>query len=282
MSSKRVLKRDKGVDPLRSKAWLRTLCVELGVESHREIQRIVNPASMVASVYGPRVPNSKFKAYDEGTSVPSPKLVVEVEKIVPGSSTVLNHVLWRVLRSCGSIEKNAKGWMYELVPLAPTIGFVLAPDHQIVLQGDHHFLPALERRAGFEALAALTIIFKLNLEGGNTEQAWAVAQSIFRVLLLMGPKLLNLGIAQELFDVYVERIFSQVTFDGNAFDLENYKFEAKAAFLEVLVERLHTQLASARDRRMRSYYGIQVLDGRCFIESGKVFLPKYKSIEAKS
>lgn len=256
-----------------------TISFHLGEESHRKIQRMVNPASLSISVYGLKIPNSKFKTYADGTAVPSAKLVAEVELHVKGSADILNLVLWRVLRSHGSIENNAKAWMYELVALT-SLGLVFTPDHKIALKGDHHFLPALERRAGFEALTALTIIFKLNLEAGDTEQAWNVAHSIFRVLLLMGGELLDLDIAQPLFELYVDRIFSQVTFDGKVFDFAGYKFEVIAAVFESIAQDLQVKLANARDRRMRSYYGLQILDGRHYIDFRESFRPKIKEIES--
>lgn len=192
--------------------------------------------------------------------MPNPVFVEEVDQKVKGSSWALNHVLWRVLREQGSIRKQARGWVRELVPEIQSL--VFTPDYEFRLYGNRHYLGSLERRASLDGLAALTILLKLSIEAGDTEQAWNFAHSIFRVLLIIGPELNEQTIAERVFDLYVGRIFTLVSFNGLVMDLENYPFLKMAAILGLLAEKLRQQHGSYRDRKMPSFYALQILNGQ--------------------
>lgn len=271
----RVAKRDEGVDPIRTRLWFLGLSNRFGELSPRQVQRLVNPEALRESDYGSMVLNNKFKAYATGKTVPSPKLVAKVEQQVRRSSWVLNHVLWKVLRAKESIAKDAKQWICELRSVSH---IVLSLEDEVCLRGDRHMLPALERRASIDALAALTIVFKLNLEAGDSEQAWNVALSIHKVLMLMSGELLATDTAQPLYDLYAERIFSQVTYDGMAFDLEANHFEVVMALFHLLTSKAQKELANPRDRRMPTYYGLLILEGRYSSGMHEEFQPRTKRI----
>lgn len=192
--------------------------------------------------------------------MPNPAFVEEVEQEVRGSSWALNHVLWRVLREQGSIRKQAKGWVRELVPEIQSL--VFTPDYELRLYGNRHYLGSLERRASVDGLAVLTILLKLSIEAGESEHAWDIAHSIFRVLLIIGPELDEQTIAERVFDLYVSRIFPLVSFDGLVMDLEDYPFLKMTTILGHLAEKLRQQQGHYRERKMPSYYALQILNGQ--------------------
>jgi hypothetical protein len=263
MANHRAPRRDDEIDAVRTINWFRTLCEHFGEERPRHIQRALDPDSLSESAYGKKIANSKFKLYAEGKHVPGAMFVEKVDQVVKGSSWALNHVLWSVLREQGSIRKYAKGWVRELVPEIQSI--VFAADNELRLRGDRHYLGSLERRASIDALAALTILLKLSIEAGDVEQAWNLAYSIFKVLLIIGPELDELTIAERVFDLYVVRIFSLVSCSGMVIDLEklgDYHFPETAYLLEGLADRLRQQHGSYRDRKMPSFYALRILDGR--------------------
>lgn len=192
--------------------------------------------------------------------MPNPAFVEEVEQEVRGSSWALNHVLWRVLREQGSIRKQAKGWVRELVPEIQSL--VFTPDYELRLYGNRHYLGSLERRASVDGLAALTILLKLSNEAGESEHAWDIAHCIFRVLLIIGPELDEQTIAERVFNLYVSRIFSLVSFGGRVMDLENYPFLKMTTILGHLADKLRQRQGHYRERKMPSYYALQILNGQ--------------------
>jgi hypothetical protein len=264
MANKRACRWDDEVDPARTINWFRTLCEHFGEERPRHIQRALDSGSLSENAYGKKIANSKFKGYAEGKHVPGAALVKRVDLVVKRSSWSLTHVLWRVLRSTARpIEKDAKGWVRELVPEIQSI--VFTPDYELRLRGDRHYLGSLERRASVDALAALTILLILNIDTDDQEQAWNIAHSIFKVLLIIGPELDEQRIAERVFDLYVVRIFSLVSCDGMVIDLEKlgkFSFPKIAHILGGLAERLRQQHGSYRDRKMPSFYALQILNGQ--------------------
>lgn len=260
MANKRAPRRDDEVDTVRTINWFRTLCNYFGDERPRYIQRALDPGSMSESAYGKKIANSKFKNYAEGNNVPGAAFVEKVDLVVKGSSWALNHVLWSVLRKQGSIQKYAKGWVRELVPEIQSL--VFTPNNELRLRGDRHYFGSLERRASVDGLTALTILLKLSIEVGDTELAWSFAHSIFRVLLIIGPELDEQTIAEKLFDLYVSRVFNQISFNGVTMDLENYPFLQMAHLLDLLTEKLREEHGSYRDRKMPSFYALQILNGQ--------------------
>lgn len=260
MATKRAPRRDDEVDTIRTINWFRTLCEHFGEERPRHIQRALDPNSLSESAYGKKIANSKFKLYAEGKHVPGATFVEKVDLVVTGSSWALNHVLWSVLKEAGLIGRYAKGWTRELVPEIQSI--VFTSDNELRLHGDRHYLGSLERRASIDALTALTILLKLSIDADDDEQAWNLAHSIFKVLLIIGPELDEKMIAERVFDLYVSRIFSLVYFNGMVMDLENYPFLTMAQTLGFLAEKLRQQHGSYRDRKMPSFYALQILNGQ--------------------
>lgn len=260
MADKRKPRRDNEVDAARTINWFRTLCEHFGDERPRHIQRALDPNSLSENAYGKKIANCKFKLYAEGEHVPYAAFVEKADQVVKGSDWALNHVLWRVLREQGPIRKYAKGWMRELVPEIQAV--VFTPDNDLRLRGDRHYLGSLERRASVDGLAALTILLKLSLEAGDTEQAWNLAHCIFKVLMIIGPELDEQTIAERVFYLYVNRIFSLVSCYGLVLDLRSYPFLKMAYQLEALAEKLRQQHGNYRDRKMPSFYALQVLNGQ--------------------
>jgi len=259
MANKRAPRRDDEVDSARTIYWYQTLSNYLGDERPRAIQRLIDPISIGIDRDGDRIRNSKFKLYAEGKHVPGAALVDSAKKLVKDSEPALNHVVWQVLRECGPIRKKANGWVRNLSPSIQAI--VFGPGFELMLRGDRHFLASLERREDLDGLAILTILLKLSVEDGDSEQAWKIAHSIFKVLLMVGPALDEKTIANRIFSLYVDRVFSLVSFDGLVVDLENYRYVEVACIVDFLANRLRIAKGNYRERKMRSYYPLQVING---------------------
>lgn len=259
MANKRAPRRDDEVDSIRTIYWYRTLCDYFGDERPRAIQRLVDPISIRTDGDGQPIRNNKFMLYAEGKHVPSADLVHSAKKIVKDSERALNHVVWQVLREHGSIRKKANEWAHHLSPDIQSI--VFGPGFELMLRGDRHFLSSLERREGMDGLAMLTILFKLSIEDEDVEQAWIIAHSIFRVLLMVGPALDEKTIANQVFRLYVNRVFSLVSFNGLIMDLDNYRYVEAASIVAFLANRLQTQQGNYRQRKFPSYYPLQVING---------------------
>lgn len=78
---------------------------------------------------------------------------------------------------------------------------------------------------------------------------------------MIGPELDSDGIANRLFQLYVQRIFSLVAFKKKRMDPANYQYVQFSYFLEELIEQVREKDQEAQKRRMPTFYAIKILDG---------------------
>lgn len=259
MGNLRAPRRDSEVDAARTIYWFHWLGLRLGSLVPREIQRAIAPETLAADPYGRQIRNNKFLGYQRGDHVPHATLVQHAEEVVPRSGQALNHPLWKILRSKGPIRKSALQWVHQLDREVQAV--VLGHFNEIVGCASRHTLGALERRASLDSLAALTILLRLRHEECEPEWVWLYACSIFRVLLMIGPQLEEYGVADRVFQLYVQRVFCLAVIEKKRIDLANYRYVQFAHLLAELVDRMRGKDLQTRSRRMPTFYAIQILDG---------------------
>lgn len=256
---KRAPRRDEEVDSVRTIFWFRRLGDRLGTHAAREIQREIAPDTVGIDSSGEPIKNNKFLDYARGRRVPLVRLVQQAEQSVPYSAWALNHPLWQVLRTPGPIRKSALPWIRQL---DPDIQRFALSNGAVSTSIDRHTLDPLERRAGMDSLAALTIMLRLNHELGNSRSAWEYAGVIYRVLLMLGPMFERHTVAEQVFQIYVDRVFSLVTFAGKRMAFENYDYPTKSRLLGMLAAEAEEQSGLKVARRLPSFYALRVLDGK--------------------
>lgn len=247
------------MDAARTIYWFYWLGLRLGTLMPREIQRAIAPETLDLGGDGRHIRNNKFLGYQRGDHVPHATLVQHAEEVVPWSGRALNHPLWKVLRTKGSIRKYALQWVYQLDREVQAV--VLGHFNEIVGGASRHTLGALERRASLDSLAALTILLRLRHEEGEPEWVWLQALSIFRVLLMIGPHLENYGVADRVFQLFVQRVFSLVVLEKKRIEPASYQYVQFAHLLAELVDRMRSEDQQAKNRRMPTFYAIKILDG---------------------
>jgi hypothetical protein len=260
MGNSRAPRRDFDVDAARTIYWFHWLGLRLGTIVPREIQRAIAPETLDLDMHGVRIRNNKFLGYQKGDHVPHATLVQRAEKVVPWSGRALNHPLWKVLRAKGPIRKYALQWVHQLDREVQAV--ILGHFNEIVGGASRHTLGALERRASLDSLAALTILLRLRHEEDEPEWVWLYALSIFRVLLMIGPQLEGYGVADRVFQLYVQRVFSLAVFEKKCMEPTNYQYVQFAHLLAKLVDRMRSEDQQTKNRRMPTFYAIKILDGQ--------------------
>lgn len=256
---KRAARRDAEVDAIRTIWWFRCLSNHLETDAPREVQRVIAPNTLSFNITEAPIKNNKFLGYSRGAHVPSRTLALQAERVVSRSSWVLYHPIWTVLRSTGPIHKHAMTWVRQFDHEIQ--GIVLGPYNTIVGGASRHTLGALERRASLDSLAALTLLLRRHHEEGKHEWVWLCTCSIFRVLLLLGTYLDQYGVAERMFQLYVQRVFSLAELEGQRVDLSNYDYVFASYHLAGIAERVRNKHGSQRDRRMPTFYALQALTG---------------------
>lgn len=271
MPSPRSKRRDDAVDAIRTINWFRCIGDELETYVPRDIQRFLEPGKSGLDLNGDYIRNNQYLEYSKGLHVPRASLVARADLLVEGSSWELNHVLWSVLRRKTAIHGHEHKWLRELVPDIQTL--VFESNNAIRLKGGRHYLGALERRASMDSLTALTILLRMNHERQDSEQVWECAKSIFRVLLIVGNQLNERQIATRLFELYTERVFSLAKQDGCRIYVETCNYPMLSRILYELSEHLRYKTSHARDRKLQSFYAMQILNGERKLGMREFFQP---------
>lgn len=174
----------------------------------------------VTDVNGDIIKNNKFLGYSRGDHVPHAALVQHAATQYPVSAYVLNHVIWNVLREREPAARHANAWISQL---SPDIQNALVQPFRQIRENTRAY-DMLVRRFGLDSLAALTILFRLNLETRQTGHAWHYACGIFRVLVLMKPEFITDEFGALVLRLFDQRVFSLVASSGARFDLESYDY----------------------------------------------------------
>ena len=216
------------IDVLRTRFWYEGLCIRLGVTSAYALEQRIEPEAFKRNDDNVAIHRNKWWRYRCGMHTPSPSTCAQADRIVPGSTAELNHVLWRVLRK----EHPTMETAHLLRQLAPELQVIVFEGHdKFRVQGGLRLLGKLETRASLDVLACLTILLRANYEAGRSERVWEFAQRIFRVLLILACKIDERRIADELFELYRIRIFSLAKWGGQKFILDDYSYLIHAQIL---------------------------------------------------
>jgi hypothetical protein len=229
-------KRDDVVDKVRTTFWFQYLGTSLGTFHPRVVQRTISPTPST-DARGGAIKNNKFLGYSKGEHVPNAALVRRAAEIYPGSAHILNHVVWQVLRSGNQIEVRARTWIAQLDPEVQKV--LIKPRNEF--KEGRLAIDMLERRFSLDSLAALTILFRLSHDGVSSKddakapgsfRSWMYACAIFQVLMMMGSQFISDELKNDIFQLFVQRVFSLVTsFWGMRMDLGTYDYPQMSSIL---------------------------------------------------
>ncbi len=228
------------IDSIRTIYWFHYLALKLHVASALGVQRLIDPQSIKKDRGEEISHSSKWAEYKRGLHAPRRTTISMADIRAPGSAAVFKHVLWVVLKQ-DTITPNFSELLARLNP--ETQRLIYDIHGRPNTHASRQFLGKFERRASIDTLAALALIMKYNHEQNRPEIAWEYAHSIFRVLVILGNHLDKFGIANRLFEIFVERVFSLVEWNNQKFALKNYPYDA---FWGLLLICMNSSLESER------------------------------------
>ncbi len=217
------------VERIRRIYWYEGVRQATGLTSAYALERLFVPDGFGRNKDGILFNRSTWVTYKKGDHTPKPALVARVELSVPGSSEELNHVLWEILRESTQRSVHAQRWLRQLEPELQIL--VFDSGTRIRDHGWPRLLEKIENRASMDALACLTVLVFVNLDRRNFDLASEFTRSTLRVLLMLGRHFECRRIGNDLFNLYVERVFDNVRWNGRRFYLNDYSFSLWTDFL---------------------------------------------------
>lgn len=199
------------IDMLRVGLWYTFIKYHLSVNSNYQISRIIEPDNFRINDHRKIYCDKKWRNYQKGLNVPNSKLVEQVESIITGSSSIINHLLWQVLRDSADIDLLIQqsigklSWEVQRILYKPN---KYNCDRTLVESLSSKKLIQLERLASLDALAALVIFYRMGAE--DTSSTVDISRAIYRTLLILCMKKPYLHFSESLILLMHSQVFSLV------------------------------------------------------------------------
>lgn len=204
--------------------WAEKVRVALGMPSPYAVERHINPKAFRFNSSGDPYHDNKWSRYAVGRHQPVNALVTQVDKIIPGTTKLLRHPLWDILRAPDMVVGHKEKWLHGLDGDIQRI--VLDPGSRRIGKQDVGArsatkvqLDMLRRRAGIDALTALTALMLESRQDGRTELALRIGDYVFHVLLITCQFPPFRLLAREIFDCFQRRVFADIEHGGERIDL---------------------------------------------------------------
>lgn len=255
------------VDVIRIALWCQTLKQRVQALTIYQLEQRLEPRAFGANEHGDPYHWNKWSYYQIGKHKPRRQLVDLAEKEAPGSTALLEHVLWDVLKE----KQNTSQLLSKgLRRLSPEVQEVIFDRHgnQKYERLQYRQLRMLERRAGIDALAALSILLRRASDQGDGQGALDIGISLHRVLLITCTYAVFDPLAEEFFKIFNTRIFPKACSATEKiwFD-ESYSFRLSTFWLNVLRLQLednnqigvsHNEQIKAMCKLMDGFWGYDV------------------------
>lgn len=202
--------------------------------------------------------------------MPNASLINQAELLIPGSSAVITHPLWKILRQEGDVESISTNLVWSLN--GRVRGLMLTGKNRVRSKVTDAYLAHLIKIGSMDSLAGLTLIFLLNVEQDNSEGLLECADAITQTLVVLAPLFRAVAIDELLYKAYVERIFMLASHDGYTRDWETYNYTSISEFLWRLASTIKAR-ETGRSYNRR-HYVLAALRGKFRWQKGEDLMPR--------
>jgi hypothetical protein len=262
MSATRQARRDPEVDKIRSIFWFHWIGMQIDSTQANDVRKVLEPNQDFLNKDGQPDKNAKFSQYKHGERMPNATLIEQAERIIPGSRSVIDHPLWRVLRHQGDTTDIAAQWVAKLSPKVQNL--MVKSDRTIRYQATEIYLRELGKLATWDSLAGLTVVLRMNIDAENHEGTWKCTHAIFGLLVVLSTQLIAYGIAADLYGVFANRFFLSARNGGHRRAWMAHPFERMAILAQIWAEREKAVVTGGR--RTTLYYINAAIEGKIWTE----------------
>ena len=170
------------------------------------MEKLLEPESFKKDALGTSYRRNKWRGYGLGRHTPKPLLIHTMEVAYPGTQSLIDHVLWDVLRPKFSTSTHAPNWLGRL---SPRVASMIANPKSRARHGGlrAETLDKLERMSDLDAMACVTVFLRSAIESKiTTSEALMLSESLCRMAIVGAPFLYSHGVAgplAEYFDAFL-------------------------------------------------------------------------------
>lgn len=212
------------VDAIRTIYWYYSLCGRIGKWTVYMLEKTFEQIPYTKK-------KGKWRYFRDGRRTPRAPLVTKADGhlLGKGSAREINHVLWETLRPSFRLGRDANRWLQQLSPDVQNIVFVTEfhPANRSYYERreiDGRHLRALERQANLDSLACLTLLFREAHEKSDHTLMRVITESIYRTLLIAAQDFPMSKVANDVFKLYRELLFSLLPEGTLVSGIDNARF----------------------------------------------------------
>lgn len=209
-------------DVLRSAMWFDSVMIALNAKSAYEVGKCVYPDKFSEGQFDIIEHDVKWQGYRTGKHVPSNELVDYLKVIAPNTRVIIEHPLWRVLKSKQISKLKAVEYLSQLdisiikvITKNPDKIHFLNERKRVSVQ----LFNAVESFYNLDSLTALIILFMEAFADNRTNDVVMLMTRIYRTCLVLSISSPYSNFAVELYYLIYSRVFKK--FDNNQ-DSINY------------------------------------------------------------
>lgn len=201
---------------------------------------------------------NKWSRYMRGENTPRKQLLKKVERDVPNTQVIIEHLLWRLLEQ--PEIKTSEKWT-ALLPseIRSRVDACFVKDGKkriIESKYSSRLTYYLAIRTSLDTLFALTILWACS---SKTEVQQGYAAAIYQALLIFFAKNDNKTLATELFLIFKNQVFLATDQRNVIFELEEEIYERNLSILKRMLDRNKNAFASTTSVNSRM---LAILNGK--------------------
>lgn len=189
--------------------WYGDLKDRHALSSARSMQKKFEPASFKTRKGVKPYYSNIWLKYRHGKHKPTKTKLSKFEIVSPGSSAALNDLLWILLLKDGFTHNRSQRLLKRLPASVQSVIFVKDPRGRLRRAPTSSILSQFSHRAGLSMLAAYTIFAREAIEAEDWPCADIWAAHLFNIFLGLCQDFHRTGIAQPLFQIFENLIFSR-------------------------------------------------------------------------
>ncbi|MGO0792305.1 hypothetical protein ACTOWA_20780 [Herbaspirillum seropedicae] len=257
-----VRRRRDVTDVLRTIFWCEGLLLRTERKTAYHLAKKFDPHTF-GMKDGVRYGSSKWQKYVLGKHTPSSGKIASVELAYAGSAQEINHVLWKSLHSkFRCTPQNIRRLLEQLAPCVQSVVFRTTDTEgeRVRSQINTTRLDVIAQKCSLDSLACLTILLREAAYLREERLAFEISLRVYQVLLMLAAAFQGRKIADSLVQLYSERIFTLVVWQGYVFYIETEKFIESSLLLNELAAPEENGQIVSWELRVKKMF--RILEGR--------------------
>jgi len=266
----------KALRSLRIIVWFERLLTLSGEKTAYAVGKLIQPEVYGKTKNGTIYRHNLWPKYARGKHLPHKALIERAEQKFPGSSTILDHVIFEALDLSRPISQSTSRLLQRLrfeVQAAVYEEAMLKLDLFVRKNFSFEMIDEISSCAHIDAVAAFVILYREACEVETIAPIFSLGEGLYRNLLVVAVMSLNAPFGKELAAVVGQYVFALGSRGGCRVRLDIKLFQKQCNALELLIDYLYRRKRVSPTAEGYCEAGHDILLGMLGQSISHLFLP---------